>query len=598
MLQALDRYYDRLERRGEVVMPGWSTEPLGLVLELAEDGTPLGLADRLTARGKPQLDRVPKWFSRSGTGSTPFFLWDNLAYALGLGTKDPAKTARDHAAFRDLHLRELAGERDPALAALRRFVEAWVPDPEAARALGLQSRHMALNLGFRLRGETVPLHHRPAAAAHVERLRAAHEGGPEGFCLVRGARLPLVRLHPKVKGIDGGAAAEIPLVSFNQDAFTSYGHDQGFNAPTSAAAAFRYGAALNALLQRGGPNRLRIADSTVAFWADARAYDASVAEPIALAAEDIFGDALRDGPGPAGTTDARETQALREALVTVAEARAAPDLRPDLMENVPFFVLGLAPNMARVAVRYWLAGTFGSFRRALDAHAAALAIEPKPRGWGAKPPSPARLLLKTTALAEEFDNIPHGLAAEVTRAILENRPYPRTWLAATIARLRAGDDPGRGWHAAAIKACLNRRSEREMLPVALDPAHTDPAYQLGRLFAVLEAAQRTALPGVNTTIGDRWYAAASSTPARVFGPLLRSLKTHVADARKRGLGGWIEPKVAEIMQRLPPDLPRVLSLEAQGRFAVGYYHERGTRPEKKTDSPTTTGTDPEETPHG
>jgi CRISPR-associated protein Csd1 len=182
--------------------------------------------------------------------------------------------------------------------------------------------------------------------------------------------------------------------------------------------------------------------------------------------------------------------------------------------------------------------------------------------------------------------------------VLTGLPYPRTLLFAAIARLRAGDDPRSGWHAAVIKACINRalrfgfserrttsaasapHQSREELPVALEPERKDAAYQLGRLFAVLESAQYAALGRVNAPIGDRYYAAASATPARVFGPLLRGLKHHVSDARKRGRGSWIEPKVGEIMLMLPAELPKTLRLEDQGRFAVGYYHERATRPAK------------------
>jgi CRISPR-associated protein Csd1 len=194
-----------------------------------------------------------------------------------------------------------------------------------------------------------------------------------------------------------------------------------------------------------------------------------------------------------------------------------------------------------------------------------------------------RLLVRTTAVQEKFENIPPLLAGETLRAILTGAPYPRTLLSAAIGRLRAGDDPSRGWHAAVAKAVVNR-TEKEQLPVSLDPDHPSPAYQLGRLFRVLEDAQYAALGAVNATIGDRYYGAASSTPARVFGPLLRGLRTHVADARKRGKGLWIEPRVAEIMARLPAELPKTLRLEDQARFAVGYYHERAARFEKQTDA--------------
>jgi len=577
VLQALDRYYDRMAARGEVVRPGWSSEPIGLVLELAEDGGLFAAIPWQDDRGKARVERVPKWFSRQGTGSTPNFLWDNPAYLLGLGNKDPAKTARDHAAFKNLHLRELERETDPGLAALRRFVSWWKPDLHAAH--GFDEKLLGSNIAFRLRGEARLLHERPAALPHIDRLRAAASSGQEGFCLVRGARLPLVRLHPKIKGIDGARAAEIPLVSFNNDAFTSYGKDQGFNAPTSEEAAFRYGAALNALLARGGRNRMRVADATVAFWADVSTLDATAAEENAAAAEDLFAYEMGATELPPGADDVAQAGSVREALQKIAKVRAERGVRPDVLEGVAFHVLGLAPNAARVAVRFWLSGSFAQFTAALDRHAQMIAIEPAP--WGTRRPQLQYLLLKTTALREKFENIPPGLAAEIARAVLSGAPYPRAWLAAAIMRLRAGDDPGRGWHAAAIKACLLSRSPKEdPVPAGLDRNNPDQAYQLGRLFAVLQAAQYAALGRVNATIADRYYSAASATPALVFGTLMRGARKHISDATKRGRGLWIERRLQEILSHLSSTLPRTLRLEEQGRFAIGYYHERADRPSK------------------
>jgi len=400
------------------------------------------------------------------------------------------------------------------------------------------------------------------------------------MCLITGNIAPIQRLHPKI----GGFKDADTLIGFDKDAFRSYGKEQGANAPTSEAAAFRYGAALNRMLDRGSRNRLHrtVGDATVAFWADT---SGTISEAEAAAAENAF-VWFADPPGRAedDDDDRQEAAKLREALEKVAAGRPVEELGLGIRSGTRFHVLGLSPNAARLSVRYWLDDTFEVFARRLADHYRDLNVAPLPRVWGVKPPSIQRLLVKTTAVQEKFDNIPPLLAGEVMRAVLSGSPYPRTLLVTAIIRLRAGDDPRSGWHAAAIKACLNRsaRSEKEKLPVALEPDREDRAYQLGRLFAVLESAQYAALGRVNAPIGDRYYAAASSTPARVFGTLLRGLKNHVADARKRGQGGWIEPKVAEIVAKLPPDLPLTLRLEEQGRFAIGYYHERATRPAKRT----------------
>lgn len=576
VLQALDRYYDRMAERGDVTPPGWSIEPVGVVVVISADGLVVGVRERLDAKGKrgqPML--VPKWFGRAGQGSTPFIFWDNTAYALGVSAKDPGKTKRDHEAFTRLHFEQLASETDDGLVALRRFLERWSPDQFAAPLFS--EKMMAFNVAFRLEGgdDRELIHERAAAAVIVERLRAAAASTETAFCLVSGEHLPVVRLHPKVKGVNGTASPEVPLVSFNEPAFESYGKEQGYNAPTSQVAAIRYTSALTALLDRNASrNRLQrgIGDATVIFWADA----SGVGEAAAKAAENLFA-ALLEPPD-----DASEAAKVRDALEQVRDGRPVKDLGDDVKQGTRFHVLGLAPNAARLSIRYWLVDDFEVFAERLALHHRDLALNPPPRGWS-KPPSIQRLLVRTTALLEKFDNIPPLLAGEVTRAVLSGGRYPRTLLMAAIMRLRAGDDPGSGWHAAVIKASINR-SEDEKVPEGLDPENKNNAYQLGRLFALLEAAQYAALGRVNAPIGDRFYGAASSTPARVFGSLLRGLRNHLSDARKRGRGGWIEPRIAEVMKMLPPELPRTLRLEDQGRFAVGYYHERATRAQKPTEA--------------
>jgi CRISPR-associated protein Csd1 len=284
--------------------------------------------------------------------------------------------------------------------------------------------------------------------------------------------------------------------------------------------------------------------------------------------------------------DAGEAAKLWDSLKFVAEGRRIEDLGLDLKSGTRFYVLGLAPNAARLSVRYWLEDDFSTFARRLAAHYRDLLVEPVP--WRSRPPSVQRLLVKTTALQEKRDNVPPLLAGEVARAVLTGARYPRTLLCAAVTRLRAGDNPRSGWHAAAIKAFINR-SEEAKVPESLDPSNRSPAYQLGRLFALLEAAQYAALGRVNAPIGDRYYGAASATPARVFAPLLRGLRNHLSDARKRGRGGWIEPRIIDVMRQLPSDLPRSLRLEDQGRFAVGYYHEKANRPSRDSNVEETQG---------
>jgi CRISPR-associated protein Csd1 len=572
ILQALDRYYHRMAARNEAEAPGYSREKIGFAIVLSAEGEPVQKLDLREASGKrmvPRLLEVPAAVKRTA-GILPNLLWDKTSYVLGRTAGEGRRIAEEHAAFKAANLAMLDSANDEGLVALRRFLEAW--------SLGrfdmapFVPEMLDANVVFRLDGELGYVHQREAARRLIE-ARVAGDG-PIGFCLVTGVKAPLRRLHPSIKGVEGAQSSGASLVSFNLDAFTSYGKEQGENAPTSEAAAFRYGAALNRMLDRGSANRIArpIGDASVVFWADTSAV---VDETAAKAAEDAFA-AWFDQPAQSiqGADDASEAAKLRDALDLLAKGRPIQDLDLSLVPGTRFHVLGLAPNAARLSVRYWLDDDFEVFARRLAEHYRDLAIEPAP--WGAKPPSIQRLLVKTTALQEKFDNIPPLLAGEVMRAVLSGTRYPRTLLTAAIIRLRAGDDPWTGWHAAAIKACINR-SEEENMPMALEPDNPSAAYQLGRLFAVLESAQYAALRRVNAPISARYYGSASATPARVFGPLLRGLRHHVADALKQGRGGWIDGKVGEIIGKLPSELPRTLRLEDQGRFAIGYYHERAFR---------------------
>lgn len=573
VLQALDRYYGRMAARGEAEAPGWSREKIGFAIVLSPAGEPLDKLDWRQQSGRklvPRLEEVPAAAKRT-VAIQPNLLWDKSAYVLGRTAGEGRRTAEEHAAFRALHLKLLAGTEDAGLLALRRFLEAWTPDRFDAPPFVPEM--LDANLVFRLDGDRGFIHQREAA----RQLVAAQAGGdgPRAFCLVSGLEAPVRRLHPVIKGVEGAQSSGAALVSFNLDAFASYGKEQGANAPTSEAAAFRYGAALNRMLDRGSRNRLPrpIGDATTVFWADAED------EEVASAAEEDFAflvsppAAEADEAGnPQG--DAQQAARLFDALRHVAAGRPMRDLDPRLAEGVRFHVLGLSPNAARLSVRFWLSDSFDAFARNLAAHYADLAIEPRP--WRGLPPSVSRLLAKTTALQEKFENIPPLLAGEVMRATLAGTPYPQTLLAAALLRLRAGEDPSTGWHAAAIRAVLARR-HKEPPPVSLDRENPNPAYQLGRMFAMAEIAQRMALGKVNATIRDRYFGAASATPAGVFPLLLRGMQHHLSKLRKDGKGGFIEREMDQIAAQLPPELPRSLRLEEQGRFVIGYYHQRKAR---------------------
>lgn len=578
VLQALDAYYGRMAARGEAEQSGFSREKISFSITLSEQGEPVAVRDLREPNGKrlvPKPLSVPAAVKRT-VAILPNVFWDKSAYVLGRTAGDGKRTAQEHAAFKEAHRALLAEANDPGLVALLRFLDGWTP--ERFDAAPFSAEMLDANIVFDLDGETRYLHEREAAQAILAGRNG--DGGHSAFCLVTGREAQVQRLHPTIKGVDGAQTAGAALVSFNLDAFTSYRKEQGDNAPTSEAAAFRYGTALNALLDRtASRNRLRrgIGDATVVFWADA---SRAAEEAVARAAEDFFAS-MAEPPNDEG-----EAAKLRDQLGMIAAGRPLGSVLPGVDPLTRFHVLGLSPNAARLSVRYWLTDSFGSFARRLAQHHADLAIEPSP--WR-NPPGINWLLMKTTALQEKVDNVPPLLAGEVMRAVLEGGRYPRSLLAAAIIRLRAGDDPASGWHAAVIKAVLARdhrlrfgdRSEadsavfaQEKPSVSLVRESENPAYQLGRLFAVFETAQRMALGRVNATIRDRYFGAASATPASVFPLLMRGVQSHLGKLRKEGKGRWLEREIEEISDRLGEALPRSLLLEAQGRFVLGYYHQR------------------------
>lgn len=567
ILQALDSYYHRLDGVAE---PGRSPEKFGWCIVLDRDGRVVDVENLHDLSGKkprPKTYMVPAAVKRT-VGISPNFLWDKTAYVLGRTAGEGKRTAQEHAEFVALHLRRLEGQNDEGLVALRLFLESWRPDhfDEIAK---FTPEMLDANFMFRLDGEREYLHDRPAARALASAKSAETRDDVGTVCLITGEAGPVARLHPTIKGVEGAQSSGAALVSFNLDAFTSLGKDQGANAPTSEAAAFRYGTALNQLLTRDGPNRIRrpIGDATVVFWADAS--NAKAAE----AADAWFGDLLGGD-----ISDAQEGAKVRSELEALAAGRPLAELRPSIEPGTQFHVLGLSPNAARLSVRYWLNDSLDHFARRLAEHHDDLRIDPAPYGWGTAP-SVNRLLANSTALQGKFENIPPLLAGEMMRAVLTGSRYPQTLLAAAIIRLRAGDDPLSGWHVAVIRAVLHRDhriepNKKEDVPMSLAPDEPNKAYQLGRLFAVLETAQRMALGRINATIRDRYFGAASATPASVFPLLLRGAQNHLGKLRKTGKGGWMEREIEEILDKLSLDLPRALPLAEQGRFAVGYYHQR------------------------
>ena len=359
ILQALVAYYQRLlERREEGLAPfGYSPEKISYEILLAADGRVVQVNDIRDTTGKkpqPRLMNVPQPEKRT-VGVKSNFLWDKTSYVLGVSATSK-RADKEHGAFKALHREHLAGAQDAGLKALLGFLDAWTP--QQFEAPHFNQDMLDANMVFRLDGEQTYLHERPAAQALRARLLVSDDGGGEesvATCLVSGESQPVARLHPVIKGVSGAQSSGASIVSFNQEAFTSYGKSQGDNAPVSEQAAFAYTTVLNHLLRRSEHNRqrLQIGDTSIVFWAEAA--DAQEAEQAELLLADLLGDR---------PTDEQETARIRTELEKVQKGRPLGDIDPRLQEDTRMYVLGLAPNASRISIRFWEVGTLGCSRAA------------------------------------------------------------------------------------------------------------------------------------------------------------------------------------------------------------------------------------------
>jgi CRISPR-associated protein Csd1 len=574
ILQALHAYYRRKqsdpEPRNRLPAYGLEEKEIPFIIEIDRDGNPIGIADTRSGDGKKKIAHrflVPQGVKKtSGIAANP--LWDNAEYVLGLSdpkkmeARGKAKAAAYQDRVADMHraflfrIHELSAraDDDPGIRAVMSLLDnldlSWMetlPEWEDIRATNPL-------ITFRLQGDLELVCQRPALIASC----SAGSEDPDGTCLITGQVAPIERLHSAIKGVWGAQTSGANIVSFNLDAFRSYGKDQGANAPVGKPAAFAYTTALNHLLDKGSRQRIQVGDTSTVFWAS---------EPHDLETQipDIFGEPPKDDPD-------RGTDAIRALYASVQTGKFAVGSTDDQIH-----VLGLAPNAARIAIRFWETAPALELARRIRQHFDDLTLVRGPKD----PEHPSLFrLLASCAVQGKADNIPPNLGGAVMRSILEGLPYPTTFLTAAVQRCRA-EQRVNYLRAAIIKASLLRAartqdstghpSEKEILPM-LDPDNPDAGYRLGRLFATLEKIQEEASPGLNATIRDRYYGAASGTPTSVF-PTLMRLKNHHLGKLNPGRVVNLERIIGEILSGLS-DFPGNLSLPQQGRFALGYYHQR------------------------
>lgn len=612
ILQSLYNYYQilREDPEVEVAEPGYSNAPVSHAVNISQEGDlrdiiPLFV---LVQQGNKTVERprrmnVPEQVKRS-VNIAANFMCDNATYVLGLTGKearDPDYARKRFEAFREHNIKILAPVDSPVARAVIAFLQRHDPqtaceNPVIAR--NLESLLQGGNLIFQVEGKN---------ALDDPKIRNAWEGhrlaqeAIELQCLVTGKVEPIQRLHPDIKGVPGAQTKGASLVSFNLDAFTSYGREQGANSPVSRRAASGYGVALNFLLSNQNPNhRILLGDTSIVYWADtadkryASAFYAFLNPEYQQPAEEE--ETAEEKKGKRKRAKEAE-KTLGEVAESVKQGKAIDlvALSEALDKDTRFYVLGLAPNSSRLAVRFFVTEPFGVFAERIMQHYEDLKIE-KEYANQSDYISPYRILAecvspKVTRRDDEVKASWSLLGGAFMRAILTGAPYPEGLYAAFINRIRhdtdEANDEGKRRNvkinyirAAYIKAHLIRKYHRggnnpyqEALQMSLNESYTHPAYVLGRLFAWLERAQREALgQNINATIKDRYFTSACANPASVFPTILR-LSHHWTG--KAEYGANLEKNIQSILNMLEAKpFPSRLTLEEQGVFVLGYYHQR------------------------
>ena len=571
ILQALTELFEDLVQQGKLSAPGWSNAKISYALCLDESGALVAVmpTQHEETVGKktllrPNLISLPSTVTRT-VGILPNFLWDNSSYLLGVDEKGkPERSIRCFQAAAELHHQLLSDVDTPAAKAILAYFDTW--EPENARSCpaladSLQEILKGGNLTFQVNG----IFARDDTAIQAAWSRHYDDGDGElQQCLVTGKLDTAVAVHPAIKGVAGAQSSGAAMISFNAPAFCSYGKEQSLNAPVGKYAAFAYTAALNYLIA-DKTNVHRIGDTTIVCWAKG-------AEPqyTDFADFSLFGDAL-----PEEWTE----DDLHDAMKKLADGLPCPEL--SLNPDHPFYILGLSPNSARLSVRFFCRDSFGNLAKHVNAHYERLKILGSRYRF-----MPLWALLRETVNLNTTDKSPSPvMAGAVARAVFTGSLYPASLLETTMLRIRAERDitPGR---AAILKAYYLKNPHdlcpKEVLTVSLNESSTNIPYTLGRLFAVYEAVQEAANPGLNATIKDKYFNSASATPAVIFSILGNLSQKHLRKL-EAGQRIYYEKQISALKGVLGESYPTRLSLPEQGSFDLGYYHQNQFRYTKKED---------------
>ena len=580
ILQALVEHYENLAEQGKISQPGWCSAKVSYAIELGEDGSVKAVIPMKfeTDAGKkkvfiPLPMTVPEMVTRS-SGVSANFLCDNAKYILGIEqNENSARVLECFDAAKERHLAILGNVDSKMARAICLFFENWKPE-EAKENEAVCEHWDELNEGGNLifcMGKNFAQDDALIKKAWEESLNGDEEE-TTGICLVTGKKDRIARIHRGIKGVAGAQSSGAALVSFNAQSFESYGKEQSYNAPVGKYAEFAYTTALNYLLSQRD-YKYQLGDSTVVFWSES--------------GEKEYQDTFLLSIDPPQDTQ----EEIKKVFDSLKNNRWVDLNDINMNPEKKFYILCLAPNAARLSVRFFYQDSFGNILQNIVAHYERMNII-RPSFEKDEFLGVWRMLRETVNMKSNDKKPVSNMAAMVLQSILSNDRYPASLYTDVIMRTRAEQGNVTYGRAAIIKAYLikNYKWKEGEKYMALNEACNEPAYILGRLFAVLEGVQKDANPDIKATIRDRYFNSACATPATVFPILLKFKNSHIRKLERDN--GYKKRKhedaITELIGKLDmtdsgKGMPSRLSLEEQGKFMLGYYHQTQKRYEKKED---------------
>lgn len=581
MLADLAAYYDQLSQdgSGKVEPIGWSAVRISHVAMINVDGE---LESLLPVDVEESMCVVPEQVKRA-SGVAANFLCDRAAYILGLdqGEQRLARAEKCFEAAAALHRRILTDVDSPCAEALLNYFGHAHPSINHPAVVNAGDSVLAGgNIAFRVstyKGLCDPLKDRAIRDAWETHFIGSGNDLSVARCLVTGELSPVARLHPSIDGVHGANSSGASLVSFNASAFESYGHDgeQGRNAPVGVRSARAYAAALNYLL-RNPKHHVTLGDVTVVYWSDRS--DVVNSQVLWAATNGRASDTESD--------DSAETF-VDGTMKAIAEGRYRDIDGVDL--DATFHILGLAPSVARLAVKFYLKDSFGSVLDNISEHYRISDVAHAPTAHAQL--TPHQVLNGVENPNAKKKATVSRLSESLLKSILMGAPYSRVLYLSALSRIRATQNPYKVTraHASIIRAylirnCTKNGYDEENLTMSLNEERNERAYCLGRAFAILEQIQEAA--NGKATITNRYFNAASTTPLAAFPSIVRLSGAHLTkiERTKPGLAVWFRRQLLNVLgEERVRVFPKRLSLAEQGDFILGYYHQMAKRYESKVE---------------